>query len=624
MSIQFTSNHPEISDVLIIGGKDSVFTGNEKGGYGPFPTYSISREEISAADGTYLSSKYTININGQATIKPTDTSSALIAGQRQSRVAGEDIIKLQFNRNKFPMLGNGILEINTYTGTTTNQIKFNDARLISVDIPEKSEESAGIHYSEYSFTFEAYDLQDDLNPTTTDEFFVSSVEESWDLSLNEGQFAYRSTIEPSDPEIYKPQIDKQNFLCKTYTLTHNLSAVGFRKYVSSPALDADGEPWRQAAKWIESRIQTPENNGITSHINNKESGPKFWPLYMNSYAASGDLKIDLLNTVVDEGFSGPYSAYNLQRNTSVDIAGGGYDLTDTWILAPQNSKALHTISCDIQSDQASSSNTITVNGTVFGLDTNNTVNPSGTKYFNAKQDYESFINTNKPFNIASGTYVELNDFFKRKELDSNNQRINIYPNITPVKKTTAHNKTTGEINWSFSYNDEKFLFGSTNLISENLTINHNNFPQHHPNPRTPSNDFDARVIKIIPVLGRPEGPVIQTFEQKNDDGSLVLDPYGMPVDTFQQRTTSINLDLVFDKNSRTDQPPTLQAENIVASGIANDPVLNPYALFKIDEFRYGKKSISGDQPVPSGVVSRSESWNKKTGVYNLSIEWVHE
>ena len=417
-------------------------------------------------------------------------------------------------------------------------------------------------------------------------------------------------------------------MCKTYTLTHNLSAVGFRKYVSS-SLDTDGEPWRQAAKWVESRIQIPENTGIASHINDQQSGPQFWPLYMNSYAASGDLKIDLLNPVVNEGFSGPYTPYNFQRNANVDIAGAKYSVTDTWTLAPENSRALHNISCDIQSDQSSAFNTITVNGTVLGLDTNNTVSPSGTKYFNAKEDYESFINTNKPFNIASGTYIELNDLFKRKEFDSSNQRINIYPNTTIIKKTTAHNKTTGEINWSFSYNDEKFLFGSKNLISENLTINHNNFPQHHPNGRTPSNDFDAKVIKIIPVLGRPEGPVIQTFEQRNPDNpdnntNIVRDEFGMPIDTFQQRTTSINLDLVFDKNSRTDQPPTLQAENIVASGIANDPVLNPYMLFKIDQSRYGKKSRFNDQPVASGVVSRSESWNKKTGVYNLSIEWVHE
>jgi hypothetical protein len=158
MSIKFTSNHPTISDVLIIGGKDDAFTGNEKGGYGPFPTYSINREEIFASDGTYLNSKYTINISGSATIKTGDDSSALTKGKRQSRVYGEKIIKLQFNRNKFPMLGNGTLEINAYKDpsgeSTTNQIKFYDARLISVNIPEDTDEAAGVHYTEYSFTAE--------------------------------------------------------------------------------------------------------------------------------------------------------------------------------------------------------------------------------------------------------------------------------------------------------------------------------------------------------------------------------------------------------------------------------------------------------------------------------------
>lgn len=549
MSVQFTSNHPEISDILIIGGKDNAFTGDEKGGCGPFPTYSISREEILAADGTYLNSKYTINITGQATIKIEDSSSAVMSGQRQSRIMGEDIIKLQFNRNKFPMLGNGVLEINPYSGTT-NQIKFNDARLISINIPEKTEESSGIHYSEYSFTFEAYNLDDFGIP---DEL-VSSVEESWNLSINEGQFTYHIN-----------QIDNDAVLYKTYTLTHTLSAVGIRKYQGS-SLDSDGEPWRQAAKWVESRIiDNPDDTAIASHINNlstsaddeEDKEPKFVPFYMNSAAKKSDLKIDLVSGL-------KYKAYNHSRNSSVDITGAGYNLTDTWILALEDTKAIHSVSSSIESNQESAFVTVNVNGTVVGLNDISAKENIDSRYNNAKTELNKFIDgiiiddvfINPPFLVAQKAYENLNAFFKRSGGNLND-------NI--ISKSVGHNKNTGEITWSISYNDENFLGDISKISSENLTINYDN------------EDKSNVVIAILPVIGRAAGPVIQTFN------------------TNRERKISVNLDLVFRKEHRTNDPPTLEAESI------------------IETYR----------PSNSLVSSRTESWNKKTGVYNLSIEWVY-
>ena len=135
---------------------------------------------------------------------------------------------------------------------------FNDARLLSVNIPEKTEESAGLHYTDYSFVFEA----NLANHNQPDEC-VSSVQESWELSVNEGQFCYQTN-----------QIDQDTKLFKTYTLTHNLSAVGVRKYTGS-SLDADGEPWRQAAKWVNTRKIDEPTSAIAAHINNQVDGPTF-------------------------------------------------------------------------------------------------------------------------------------------------------------------------------------------------------------------------------------------------------------------------------------------------------------------------------------------------------------
>ena len=85
---------------------------------------------------------------------------------------GEDIGKLQFNRNQFPMLGNGVLTIAAYA--SGGDMVFNDARLLSVNIPEKTEERAGLHYTDYSFVFEAYNLANHNQPDEC----VSSVQEA--------------------------------------------------------------------------------------------------------------------------------------------------------------------------------------------------------------------------------------------------------------------------------------------------------------------------------------------------------------------------------------------------------------------------------------------------------------
>ena len=82
----------------------------------------------------------------------------------------------------------------------------------------------------------------------------------------------------------------------------------------------------------------------------------------------------------------------------------------------------------------------------------------------------------------------------------------------------------------------------------------------------------------MPVLGRAAGPVIQTFP------------------TNRERKVSVNLDLVFKKDYRDNNPPTLDAESIIANY----------------------------KPSEGLVTSRTESWNKKTGVYNLSVEWVYK
>ena len=154
MAITFTSQ--DNAQEIMIGGATTL--SGDSGGIGPFPRYSINREEMATTDGTYLNSKFTITITGTATLKTATDQNMLVQGERQRAVQGEALIKMMFNREQWPMHGNGVLEIDSYGASITNTIKFLDARLISLELPEQNDETAGVQNLEFSFTFEAYQI----------------------------------------------------------------------------------------------------------------------------------------------------------------------------------------------------------------------------------------------------------------------------------------------------------------------------------------------------------------------------------------------------------------------------------------------------------------------------------
>ena len=150
--ILYTSNQ-SASTRLAIGGVTALTAGTS-GLIGPMPRYSINRENLSIRDGTFMGTKFTINVTGTAVINSVDDNQDItVKGQRQSRVMGEALTSLQMLREQFPNQGTGKLEISPYGGLP-NIITFNDAKLLSVDLPEQNEESAGVQTLEYSFVFE--------------------------------------------------------------------------------------------------------------------------------------------------------------------------------------------------------------------------------------------------------------------------------------------------------------------------------------------------------------------------------------------------------------------------------------------------------------------------------------
>lgn len=486
MAVTFTSNktgQPQIT----IGGNDTDR---------PFPTYSINRQENYSSDDTYLNTSFSITVNGVVVVSGDPT----IGGQLHSATHKKAIDILGIN-DIFPTLGHGILEIESYDGSST--ITFDDARLISVGTPAADDASGGFKYQNYSLTFEAKTINGEYAEVP----LVSDIQESWDLSVNQDQFAY------SEHNI-------AGSLYKTFTLTHTLSATGNQNVSTSSAVEA----WRQAVLWVEKRLQNkPDVTPIGTHINQSSIGPKFVPFYMNTENSKDDLK---LNT--DEKNGIVWEAYNGNRQISSDIANGSHSVTDTWIIAIQGTTATHTVSIEKSGGQEQAI-TIVVNGTVQGLNTNTLGGSSSNKNDNWT-GAEVGYNAIKPQirGIAATAYNDINDL----AMGPNNSTT-LLPD--PISRSVSQNKTNGTITWSETYHDLFMLGNTTKIAQQDINVEYKN------------KNKEEQVIAIIPVIDREYGPVIQKFNTDNI------------------RTTSITVSLVMNKPYKTEEIAYNEAKAIADS-----------------------------------------------------------
>ena len=436
--ITFTSE--DSGKTLAIGGGASL--GSDVGIVGPFPRYSISREDLTLSDGTYLNSKFNITVTGTATLKSDTSQDMLVKGQRQAAVQGEAIILTQLNRNQWPMHGNGVLEIAPYGGLA-NKIKYIDARITSLELPEQNE-TAGVQNQEYTIQFEAYQntsvSTNSNNPAGTKQpdYNLAAAEESWDIAPAEDRYSYDGNAAATR--------------YKAYTLTHNVSATGLKKF-NGTVTDA----WKEASTFVLQRA-TASIATLTTNVLGLD-GDSFNPL--------SDLGI---------GISGA-TAYDYVRTVSNDMTAGTYSVTDTWVLSESPQKATIDMEVSYEQSNIESINTVTVSGTVTGLETDTSASgTSSTKYANALAAYSTI--SGSFYTAASAVYTN-----------------NGGPNALKgdeYSKNVGDNKTTGTITFSVSFNDVVPLDGGA--IEDGVQVDDNG---------------GTDVVAIIGVLLKPDGPVIQ-------------------------------------------------------------------------------------------------------------------
>ena len=486
-----------------------------------------------------------------------------------------------------------MLQIAPYGGISDNIITYRDARITSLELPEQNE-TAGVQNQEYTIQFEAYEdtsvVKNKNNPAGTDgvtnpTYKLSSVEESWELTPAEGKYVYKDNKLAGGAVIAAPSAtppvaaaDAADTPYKTFTLTHSLSATGLKKFHQTAAtagLANDGESWRQAAKYIGARLAKTGDplSAIGFNTLNQEedaASNKFNPSKMDSddtnlgYNLSDDTVTNPAydDTIPDNPVTNPptlpndgvYKAYDHVRTVSSDVSGGSYSVTDTWVIAYGNTtgqSAIIDTEISLDNSNMEAANTVTISGTVTGLDTTAATAQQHNKYINAKAAYDklalSFFDAAKALHEA---YLDV-------VLDTDGE--NVKPlKTTEYSKTVGESQTTGTITFSVSFNDR--ITQDANAIEDTIQVDDNG---------------GTDVVAIIGVLLKANGPVIQ------DMG------------TITEKRTSVTYTAKMKTGSRTAKP------------------------------THGTTVVDAYKPTNGYLASNSESWNKTTGDYSITKEWIH-
>ncbi len=439
MAITFT---PKSGTAFTIGGVASVPTGTG-GVAGPFANFSIAKE-VRRQDSLMLGAKWTINITGTALI--TSAASHLTKGVRQAAL---------FALSKQLIFGNidlqGKLEIDAYDGTTA--IDFNNATLISVDAGEQDEASGGTQNQPYTFTFESYDGDGNLNPEPgkgdSAIKWIESFSESWDVQVQDGEYQ---------------SIDAGGTNYKSYSISHSLNAQA----VLGSQDSSTEMSWLKAKAFVEQRlVDTP----LTADILKDE-------------------RKDVFTLEVPTG----YTTYNHVRQRGQSIADGSYEVTDTWIATKY--PASHTAEYSFNLDPSAEFNTVEVSVTAQGVDskhpeTSNTQD----KYAKALLNWET-VKTAAKVGAVAFYNLMTPDPPAPAPVWAFSLR------TTPSSTSESHNKTDGSLSYNATFDDA--VINYPNAVSESLSVTYDNV------------EANNNIVVIIPVLAKADGPVIQDMATTNE------------------------------------------------------------------------------------------------------------
>jgi len=272
-----------------------------------------------------------------------------------------------------------------------------------------------------------------------------------------------------------------------------------------------------------------------------------------------------------------YNQYNHARTSSVDKGAGTVTVTDTWVLAPASALALENYDLSISSSKDSPYVKVSIQGSVKGL--------AGAGFSDA--DYATNALIGSPYGQALAHYKSISNNTQYGDSCSIYKRVSNAVSQTlnsqPLSISLGINERSGEITYNVEFDNRPSNY-FTDVMYENISVN---------------DTYPGDVFAVIPVLGRPVGPILQfTFGRTEYRRDITIE---MILKHTQLGYDKGRGSLLLTKPSVTD-PMATELENLIAMlSPANEPGIRKYFL---------------SPP--------TESWNPKEGRYTLSLGWTYE
>jgi hypothetical protein len=297
---------------------------------------------------------------------------------------------------------------------------------------------------------------------------------------------------------------------KTYTISHSLQAQAV-----ATGLETEMS-YVKAKAWVEERlIDAPQTTTLQ------------------------DERLATVELDIPAG----YLTYNHIRQRSQSIASGSYNVTDTWVASKY--PATHSADYSYSGDNTAEYNTVDVNVTAQGYDS---------KHPETDEDQDKYTNALLNWTTIKDAAIAAAPTFYALAGGPH------YLRTVKRSESETHNKTDGSLTYSCTFDDATVNF--PNAMSESLNVTYDN------------EDGANEIVVIVPVLAKPDGPVIQDMGTTNE------------------KVVSVSFELVMERAHRSAKPDGL-------------PTILAY--------------------LPAGGFrrTRSESWNPYSGSYNLSVDWVY-
>lgn len=434
-------------------------------------------------------------------------------------------------------------------------------RVVSIDF----QDGLYINRCDYTITLEADTLlnknltiDDDGNPLSADSKIAIS-------GANDGHttqqvIALSGAFIESFSESWNIEVDDERAenlsIPRSYRITHNISAQGKTHHFPSGGQVHKIPAWQNAKNYVVNNLLA--KSGVLDYPN---TSPLAYPS-VNNQLGSGTL--DLVNT---------YRGFNHTRTEDIDVAGGSFSVSETFLLASGDSYEDYSMSVSKGIDNAFVN--VSIDGTITGL---NEVSPSGygaqpTKpsgaYDNALKKYHDIS--------KSGQFGLTSDIYRRAQ-----NSVPFELNSQPKSISLGLNEFNGEITYSLEFDNRPTNIIS-GVLSENISVN---------------DTYPGDVFAVVPVIGRATGPVLQYIGSRTEYKRDVQIELQMDYTDLHYAS---GRGLVTQKPSIVEPTRTQLRELIKSVSPEQEPGVRKYF-----------------------INAPNESWSPKTGSYSFSISWTYE